>query len=174
MNKYKKIAVIGSAGSGKTFLTFKLQEKLHLPVYHLDLYHWKANWQRVDEEVFTKIHHDLCMQDAWIIEGIYFRHAYERFEHADVIIFLDMPRSSCLWNVIKRSIASQGKVIKSNPEGCEQNVFSWKFVELLQWIWNFNNKHRSAIIETLHEFNKTKQIYIFKSFAEVNDFIDGL
>ena len=44
----KKIAVIGCPGSGKTYLTFKLYEKLQLPIIHLDQYAWKPGWERVD------------------------------------------------------------------------------------------------------------------------------
>lgn len=167
----KKIAVIGCAGSGKTFLTLKLQEKLQLPVFHLDQYHWKPNWQRVDEEIFTKAHHDLCVQKLWIIEGIYFRHASERFEHADAIIFLDMPRYVCLWNVIKRSLFNSSKVIEGNPQGCQLNLLNWKFLEFLQWIWNFKSKHRQVILDTLRKIEGEKSVYIITSRTEMNDFL---
>ena len=43
-----KIAIIGNAGSGKSTLGFELHKKLDLPLYHLDQYYWKPNWQRVD------------------------------------------------------------------------------------------------------------------------------
>jgi adenylate kinase family enzyme len=170
----QKIAIIGCAGSGKTYLTCKLAEKLHLPVYHLDQYHWKENWQRVDEQVFTDTHRALCEQDRWIIEGIYFRHLPERIEHCDAVIFLDMPRSVCLWHVIKRSIFNHGQVMQGNPHGCEQNIFSLKFVEFLSWIWNFNKKHRATILQTLQACQDRKQVYVISSIAQMNNFIERL
>ncbi len=170
----KKIVVIGCSGSGKTYLTFKLQEKLHLPVYHLDQYAWKPNWEKIDFEDFKKIHHDLCKKNTWIIEGTYLKLLRERVENADVVVFLDMPGYVCVSSVIKRAIFNAGEVIPGNPENCKQNMLSFKFIAFLQWIWNFNNKHRPAIMETLNEFKEIKQVYILKSFAEVNDFIDRL
>jgi adenylate kinase family enzyme len=173
MMKNKKIAIIGCAGSGKTYLTLKLAEKLQLPIYHLDQFAWKPNWERIDFEELKKIHHDLCKKDAWIIEGIYFKLLHERVQAADIVIFLDMPRFVCLWNVIKRSWLNLGKVIKGNPQGCVQRIFSFKFLEFLRWIWNFDRKHRPNILKTLQEFTESKQMYVIKSRQEMNDVING-
>jgi adenylate kinase family enzyme len=170
--KNKKIAVIGCSGSGKTYLTLKLAKKLQLPIYHLDQYAWKPNWQRVDIEALKKIHHELCKKDAWIMEGIYFRLLHERVQAADIIIFLDMSRSVCLWNVIKRSWFNSAKVIEGNPQACVQNIFSFKFLEFLQWIWNFDLKHRSDILHTLQEFEQSKQVYVIQSRQEMNALIE--
>ena len=169
--KHKKIAIIGCAGSGKTYLTLKLAQKVDLPIIHLDQYAWKPNWERIDFEELKKMHHELCKKDAWIMEGIYFKLLRERVEHADVVIFLDMPRSVCLWNVIKRSIFNSGKIIEGNPQGCIQNIFSFKFLEFLQWIWNFKHKHRQDVLNVLEECKNSKQMYVIKSREELNELI---
>lgn len=138
----KKIAVIGCSGSGKTYVSFKLAAKLGLPIYHLDQYAWKPNWEKVDFEELSRVHKYVCQKDSWIIEGIYFKLLQERIEAADAIIFLNMPRYVCIYNVIKRAIINYGTIIPGNPEGCQQKIFSFKFIEFLQWIWNFNDKHQ--------------------------------
>jgi len=166
-----KIAVIGCAGSGKTYLSVRLQEKLNLPLYHLDQYHWLPGWQRVDDQIFTKIHHDLCLQDRWIIEGIYFRHLDERVKYADMIIFLDISRYQCIWNVCKRAVFNLGKVIPGNPEGCYQDVLSYRFLEFLSWIWNFDTKHRKTIVDTFDRYKDCKNIVILHSQDEMNQFL---
>ena len=171
LHQVKKIAVIGCSGSGKTYLTFKLHEKLGLPIIHLDQYAWKPNWKKVDFDELQKIHHDLCAQDVWIMEGIYFKLLRERVEHADAVIFLDISRYQCLWQVIKQAIVNYGKKIPGNPEGCKQRIFSYKFSEFLLWIWNFNKKHRPAVLDLLNEFKDTKQIFVIRSKAEMDDFL---
>lgn len=97
----RKIAIIGCAGSGKTTLAFQLHKKLNLPLYHLDQYYWLPNWKRVGLEKFNEVHNELCKKDTWIMEGSYSKNFPERFVHADVIIFLDMPRYLCIWYILR-------------------------------------------------------------------------
>lgn len=145
---------------------------MQLPLYHLDRYYWKPSWVREDFQVFKTIHDELCERDAWIIEGIYFKLLEKRIEHADMIIFLDIPRYRCMWNVIKRAIRYHGKEIPGNPIGCKQELFSLKFVEFLRWIWNFNTKHRKEVFNLLNKASD-KKIYIFKSYAEIEKFLNA-
>lgn len=163
---HKKIAIIGCAGSGKTTLAFHLKEKLDLPLYHLDQYYWKPDWVRSEFETFAKIHTELCEQPAWIIEGSYYRLFYERACYADVIIFLDVPRYKCMWYVLKRSVVHWGKIVPGSPKDCKQQLFSFKFLEFLHWIWTFNKRYRAAVMRELTEFHYEKQIYILKSLKE--------
>ena len=174
LRNVQKIAIIGCAGSGKTWLTLKLQEKLHLPIHHLDQYYWLPGWQPISEDKFIKIHHDLCLQQQWIIEGIYSRYMPERFEHADLIIFLDIPRYQCLWNVLWRAVQFHGKLIPGVPVGCEQNIWDYKFIEFLQWIWNFPYRSKPKIEMMLNDFIKNKPVIVLRSRAEINGLIDQL
>ncbi len=168
---HKKIAIIGCAGSGKTTIAFALQQKFNLPLYHLDDYYWLSNWQRVGIEKFTEIHTELCAQDAWIMEGVYLKLLPERLKQTDVLIFLDMPRYKCFWNVFKRSILGYGTVIPGSPSGCKQHIFTRKFLEFLIWIWNFNKKYRKIILDNIEQAQGKKQIYILKSIKEIDQFV---
>jgi adenylate kinase family enzyme len=169
---YKKIVVYGNSGSGKTTLARLLSKKFNLPLYHLDQYHWKPNWERVSDEEFFAKHRQLCNEPTWIIEGIYTRILPERIAHADVVMFLDMPRYLCMWRVLKRSALNIGKQLPGDPEGCKQQVFSSKFLEFLTWVWNFNKRNRATVLAMLQfpEY-KDKEIYILRSSQEIDAFM---
>lgn len=171
---HKKIMIIGCAGSGKTTLAFKLKEKLNLPLIHLDQYYWKPNWQRTNLDDFTQVHDELCRQNTWIMEGPYIKLLATRIAHADVIIFLDIPRYLCLWRAIKRSIYNFGTVIPGNPQDCQQRLFSFEFLKFLKWIWDFNQRYTPLIMEMLNIHKDSKNIYILRSSKEVADFCKDL
>ena len=166
--------IVGCAGSGKTTLAFKLQEKMKLPLIHLDQYYWKPNWQRSNLDDFTQAHDKLCLQDRWIMEGSYMKLLGRRASQADVIIFLDVPRYICLWRVIKRSVCNFGKVIPGNPQDCPQQLFSFEFLQFLKWIWNFNRRYKTMILDLLEECKDSKKIYILRCSKEITAFGKGL
>lgn len=174
IKSYKKIAIFGNAGSGKTTLALQIKDALQLPLYHLDQYYWLPNWERGSFEKFQDAHHELCKKEVWILEGSYHKLLPERIEHADVVIFLDMPRYLCLWRVFKQSIVHWTKVIPGNPAQCKQFLFTFKFLEFIQWVWNFNKRSRPMIYDILEEFKDQKQIYVLRSTKETNSLIKKL
>ena len=47
--------IIGPCGSGKSTLARQLQELTSLPLYHLDQYYWKPNWEETEENKWYEI-----------------------------------------------------------------------------------------------------------------------
>ncbi len=173
--RHKKIVVVGNAGSGKTTLSFHLQHMLHLPLYHLDQYCWKPGWERIPLQEFYAAHTELCSRDAWIIEGSYIKILRERVSAADVIVFLDIPTSTCLGRVLKRSVLHWGKVLPGNPEGCEQRIMSRKFLDFLHWVWTFYDRYRRIIIDLVDDAkHKGKHVYRITSSRECDAFLESM
>lgn len=165
---HKKIAIIGNAGAGKSTLAIKLQNKLNLPLYHLDQYFWKPGWQEPDRNEFEKIHHKLCDQPSWIIEGMAIRFFEYRARQADIIIFLDVPTYKCFYRVFKRTIFNFGKVLKTSAPGCPERGPDLKF---LKFIWNFNTIRKPLIESLLQKYQNQKQIYVVKNKKELQTLI---
>lgn len=162
--------IIGCAGSGKTTLAVNLSKLLGLPLYHLDQYYWSAGWVRPVKEEFTKKHLELCKKESWIIEGVSKETMKTRMEYADAIIFIDMPRYICLYNVLVRSMKYYGQVRFASAEGCPERFD----LEFLKWIWDFEKNYNPKIYNLIHEFKNVKLVYIFKSYKDVNDFLNQL
>jgi len=94
-----KIAVIGSPGAGKSTLARQLGQVLGSEVFHLDAFYWKPGWVETPKEEWVEIQKKLVTKDSWIIDGNYGSTIEIRLQAAEVIIFLDLPRSVCLWRV---------------------------------------------------------------------------
>ena len=51
----KRILIIGSNGAGKTTFSYKLSEKLNLPLVHIDSLYWRDNWQVTPQDEFESV-----------------------------------------------------------------------------------------------------------------------
>lgn len=166
---YKKIAIIGNPGSGKSTLSLKLHKITGIPLYHIDQYFWQKNWQKVDSEIFNKIHTELCNKESWVIEGMATKLLEERFQKADIIIFLDISTQICLYRVFKRAFFNFGKVYFSSAPGCVERIPSWEF---LKYIWTFDKERKPVIVKLLEQYKDQKKIVVIKNNKELDNFLN--
>lgn len=172
MKHIKRIAIIGNAGSGKSTLAKRLLAIFSLPVYHLDQYFWKPGWVQSDRTEYEKVHNALCDKAEWIMDGMNLRFLEYRAQKADLIIFLDIPRYQCFWNIFKRIWRYYGKETPSSAKGCPERV-NFGLIKFLKWVWNFKKRYPSKIREILKLY-PDKQIYILRSRKEIDTFIESL
>src|SRR5437870_5427358 len=117
----KKIAIIGSPGSGKTTLADQPGKLLDIEVFHLDRYFWQSGWKEMPRVDRIEILKDLVRKEQWIIEGTYLSSSEPRLNRADIIIFLDIPFLLCLQRIIHRHNKYKGQSRPDLPDGCSDN-----------------------------------------------------
>ena len=118
-----RIMVIGvSSGGGKSTFARKLGQILKIRVYHLDAFYWKPGWVESSPEEFVTAQQEIVNQRQWIMEGNYSRTFEMRAEHADTMIYLELPRYLCLLRVIKRILVNMGKTRPDMGEGCPDHL----------------------------------------------------
>lgn len=158
--KANKIAILGNCGSGKTTLGVELSNILKLPLYHLDQYYYKPNWEKAPSKEYQEVHNKLCNEPKWIIDGTGASTLAYRLQKADCIIFLDIPRSICLLRVLKRLIFNWGRVRFSSAPGCKERFN----LDFFRWVWNFD-KRKASFFEVIEKL-EDKKVYIIKSAQE--------
>ncbi|WP_017811912.1 DNA topology modulation protein [Paenibacillus shenyangensis] len=163
----QKIAIIGSGGSGKSTLSKKLANKLNLPVYHLDALHWRPGWVPTPVAEWDQLQLELTAQNEWIIDGNYGRTMDIRLREADTIIYLDYPTYISLFRAVKRRFQYKGKTRPDMAAGCEEKI-DLKFVK---WIWRYRRDQRPKVLSKLNELKSSKQIYIFTSPRQLEQFL---
>ena len=166
----RKIIIIGCSGSGKTTLAHKISEKLNLPLVHLDKLYWTSDWQHLSEAEFDAVLENELHKDSWVIDGNYQRTMKKRFELCDTCIWLDFPRHTCIFGVIKRVLSNYGKTRADMGDNCPER-FDLSF---LKWIWDFNRKTRYKITEIIKTADQYQHIYILKSRKDISDFLKQL
>ena len=100
----RRIVILGCAGSGKSTLARLLGERLALPVFHLDQMFWQPGWVKPSDELFDRRVREAVVGESWVIEGNYDRRSFKwRLPRADTLIWMDMPRMTCLRRVLGRT-----------------------------------------------------------------------
>jgi len=100
----RRVAVVGSSGSGKTTFARRLAAKLDVPHIELDGLYWLADWQPVDVETFARRVSEAIAGDRWVTDGNYGVIRPIVFERVEVVVWLDLTLWTCLSRVIRRTI----------------------------------------------------------------------
>ena len=159
---YNRISIIGGSGSGKTTLANILSTELKLPAIHLDAINYSSNWVEIDKEERDKIISNKSAEDKWIIDGNYNKTLQERFEKADLIIWLDYSTIKQLKGVIKRYLKTYNKERPEIP-GCKERL-DFTFIK---YVFTYNKKKRPVIVEYLKNIPKEK-VLVFKRQKDLN------
>lgn len=99
----RRVAVVGTAGSGKTTFADRLAEVAGLPRIELDALHWQPGWTAVEPSTFRERVAEATSADAWVIDGNYSPVRDLYLGRADTVVWLDLPLSTCLVRVIRRT-----------------------------------------------------------------------
>lgn len=139
----QRIVILGNSGSGKSTLARTLGQRLGLPVVHLDRLFWEPGWIEADTSLFRQRVREAVAGDAWVCEGNYSRKTFDlRLPTADLIIWLDTPRRTCMRRVMLRSALNRPRADK--PDGCSEKI-DREFLKFLHYVWQFDRVTRPGI-----------------------------
>lgn len=154
-NNYQKIMIFGRPGSGKSTFAYYMSQKTQIPLYHLDKYFYVSNWIERDEKEFIKIQKKLVSNDKWIIDGNSIKTLEIRWSQADLIIYFNYSKITCLLRLIKRMFL-KNKNIDDRATNCHEKL-RFKF---LKYMWYFNNKVTKTIERLKHKYSGSTFIEI--------------
>jgi len=164
----KKILVIGSCGAGKSVFSRRLGEMTGLPVIHLDRHFWSSGWVEPDRDLWREQVEEFLKSDSWIIDGNYGATMDMRLAYCDTVVFLDFPRHTCTWRVIRRSITYRGRTRPDLADGCPEKL-DWSFIK---WTWNYPARSRPHVLERLSRVNEGVKIITLSNGREVDAFFE--
>ena len=161
---YKRVAVIGCPGSGKSTFSRALRDATGLPLYHLDAIYWRDDRTTLPREEFYPLQREIIARDAWIIDGNYGSTMEWRVEACDLLVFLDFPIEVCLEGVRAR-------------RGQKRSDIPWvedgEDEEFMAFIRGFETESRPKILELIEQ-HPDKTVLTFTSRAEADEFLRTL
>lgn len=161
----KKIIVIGCPGSGKSTFSRKLRDSTGLSLFYLDAIWHRPDRTHISRDEFDERLGELLPQESWIIDGNYSRTLERRIKASDTVILFDLPTEICLEGVISRI----GKP-REDMHWCDTSPDSL----LIRSIETFKEKELPHIYDLIDKYRDGKNIVIFESRAEADNFIEYL
>lgn len=136
----KRVAVVGTTGSGKTAVARQLAQALNVPHVELDALYWGPNWTEPPVEVFRARVARALSGEAWVADGNYSKVRDIVWRQADTLVWLDVPLWLVLWHLVRRTmqrIVRQERLWSGNRERLRTGVFSRNslFVWALRTYW---------------------------------------
>jgi adenylate kinase family enzyme len=90
-----------------------------------------------------------------------------RLAAADVVIFLDLARTLCLWRAIKRRLVWRGRDRPDVGAGCPERLT----MEYLLWIWRYPQDNGPGTLELMARHSGHQQQFRLRSRREVASFV---
>jgi|SRR5215211_6772797 len=164
----KRVAVLGSSGAGKTVFTRELGAITGLPVFYLDPLVWKPGWELAPADEIHDVIHAAASGDEWIIDGDFLGcEPTGRFERVDTVVFLDLPRRTCLRRIVWRRVRDARRSRVDLPAGCKEGIDR----ELVRWVWRFPRDSRPRILELLRRLPPRVAVHQLRSARDVRAFL---
>ena len=167
IHDYSKIILVGSGGSGKSWLAKHIAEITNYPLYHLDKEFWQPGWVMTPKEEKITRQHEMINGETWIIDGNYNSTMEIRYTAADLIIFLDISRIVCVISAMKRT----GRKRSDLPDYLEESkIWGKEFIEFVKWIWSYPKTGRKTVM-ALHKKYSDKAFLHIKTRREAKGFV---
>jgi len=109
-------------------------------------------------------------KEEWIIDGNYGGTIDIRLQAADTIIFLDIPRTICVYRAFKRMIQYRNKTRPDMGKDCNERLD----INFLKWIWRYPKTKRPDIVKKLEGLSTEKQIIILQTPKQIQQFIENI
>lgn len=165
----RKVLIIGSGGSGKSTFASHLGQLTNLDVIHLDQLYWRSGWVETPKHEWLEIVSGILNRDQWIIDGNYSGTLEVRLKACDTIVFLDLPRTICVWRIVWRMITNWRRTRPDMTPGCPEK-FNLGFI---RWVWDYPVQTKPGMVRLLEDYRRTRRVITLNSRRAVRDFLSS-
>lgn len=166
----RRVLVNGVSGSGKTTLAAELAERTGLPHVEIDALHHGAGWTRRPE--FLDDVRAFVGQDAWITEYQYADARPLLLEHAELVVWLDLPRWLSMWQVVRRTLRRRRRREELWNGNLEPPL--WRILvdeeHIIRWAWT-SWPDVAARMEVVRRERPELPVVRLRSRQEVRDWL---
>lgn len=164
--------MVGTSGSGKSTVAAALARRLGVPHVELDALHWLPGWQERPKDEFRARLTEALAGDGWVVDGNYGGRGRDLvWERCDTVLWLDLPRSTVMGQVARRTFARwwSGELLwGTNRESLRMTLASRD--SILWWAWSTHGRRRAEYAALLAEPRPFRVVRL-RTRAEVDAFV---
>ncbi|MEE9313550.1 MAG: DNA topology modulation protein FlaR [Rhizobiaceae bacterium] len=168
----KRIMIVGGPGSGKSTLAKLLGKKFNLPIFHMDMIHWKENWEPRSNAEKIPLIHEIHMKEEWVFEGGNSGTYGERLERADMLVWLDFPLPLRAVRIVRRAFLNLGESRPDLPSGCVERLDK-EFLKFLHFTLTTSKRSRDKHLALIEQVEPS-MVCRLKNLEEVRAFVERL
>lgn len=142
-----RVLIAGTSGAGKTTLARNIEKQWGLPHTEIDALFHGPQW--TPRETFLGDVHALANTSEWVTEWQYSSARPLLAQHADLIVWLDLPILRTMFQVTRRTIrrALTKQVLWHGNREPSLLTFFTNDEHIVRWAWRTRNKAKRGIAE---------------------------
>lgn len=165
LSRARRILILGSPGSGKSTLSQRIAQRFGLKYISMDReFFWLPGWQLRPRDETQGLVTKAIAGDRWLIDGTGLRTLDLRLTRADLVIWLRLPRSLCLWRILQRWRRYIGRSRPEMADDCPERID----LDFLRYIWTFDRLVTPEIAASLEAYRGTLNVLEYDTATDVN------
>ncbi|OIJ63923.1 AAA family ATPase [Streptomyces mangrovisoli] len=145
----RRVLVAGTSGSGKTTLAARVGAELGVPHVEIDALYHGPDW--TPRPTFETDVHRFSAEQGWVTEWQYGLVRAHLAERADLLIWLDLPRTRVMRQVVRRTLRRRlrrERLWNGNVEPPLWTIFTDR-EHIVRWAWNTHAKTAARVSAVL-------------------------
>lgn len=163
----RKVAVVGCAGSGKSYVSRTLGRIIDAPVTHLDAVFYDDAWNELPMDAFAAAQRDLVARPAWILDGNYNTTLRIRFQACDTVVFADVSTAAALYGLISRRL-------RHGPGHHADGVHNRIHWELLRYVLTYRRRMRPRVLAKIAHHAPHAEVVVLTSRRRARRWLRGV
>jgi adenylate kinase family enzyme len=141
------VSVVGTSGSGKSWLAARLAGDLGVSHLELDALRHQPDWVPLPDSEFVQRVSSFVTGDAWVVDGNYFDLVTEPvvWPAADTVVWIDLPKATVIRQVLARTLKRwtlRQELWNGNREKLRDTIRWDPQKSIVRWTWESYDPNR--------------------------------